>query len=191
MSHSLSYGAIVDGLVAQGVPKDKAEAAAAAETARSLARAGPPATASPTRIGKAVGTNGFDIPSCNITRDRDTLTARYDLPPRTKKNSTMLGIVQSPAYRRFCQGVVDATNQLRGEFSLPIPDAPYNLAAVFYVDKPGERADLIGLIQGTADALQEAKVVSDDKWFKTLDGCRIVVGDPTPRVEVVITPIED
>lgn len=191
MSAALSYDAIVSGLVAQGVPKEKAETAAAAETARRLARAGPAPGPPTDKVVHNVGSNGFAIPSSSISRRQDSLTARYDLPPRTKKNSTFLGIKQSPQYQRFCTGVVDATKPSIEGLQLPLPDIPYNLAATFYVDSKGKPADLIGLIQGTADALEAAKIVSNDKWFRRLDGCSIVYDDPNPRVEVVITPIED
>lgn len=191
MAGELSYEGIVSGLVGAGVRRDKAEDAAAAEIAKRLARSGlaPPTPTS--RVVKTIGANGFAVPSSKIERVGDTVTARYDLPPRTKKNSTFLGIRQSPAYVRFCQGVVDASEGVVTELQLPLPAIPFNLAATFYVDSKGKPADLIGLIQGTADALEAARIVVNDFWFKRLDGSCIVYDDPTPRVEVVITPIEE
>lgn len=107
-------------------------------------------------------------------------------PPRTKKNSTTLGIRQSPAYRKFC---ADVKLQLR-EFRPPLADKPYNLAAQFYVDDYGRLADLIGLLQGLADALEAAKVVSNDKVFLGFDHSRKHTDDrKNPRVEIHITEL--
>lgn len=107
--------------------------------------------------------------------------------PRTKKGHTTLGIKQSPAYIRFRDRVKELIAPLVGHLRLPLPDAPMNLAAAFYVDKPGERADLFGLFDGLADALQDAGVVSNDWFFRTADGSRIIFGDDRPRVDVTIT----
>ena len=93
--------------------------------------------------------------------------------PRTKKNHTTLGIRQSPAYRAYRDLIIAGFAPLLAELELPLPDRPYNLAATFYVDRWGERADLIGLLQGLADALENAGVVSDDRWFRAFDGARI------------------
>ena len=110
--------------------------------------------------------------------------------PRTKKGHTTLGIVQSAAYRRYRDDIVDAIAPVAFVYGKPLlPDRHYNCAAVFYVDKRGERADYNGLNQGLHDALENAGVVSDDWYFRTCDGTRIVFGDELPRVEVTITPI--
>jgi len=110
--------------------------------------------------------------------------------PRTKKNSTTLGIRQSPAYRAYRDTIVNGFAPLLAQLELPLPDRPYTLAAMFYVDRWGERADLVGLLQGLADALENAGVVRDDKWFRAFDGSRVVTGDPAPRVELMITDLD-
>lgn len=112
------------------------------------------------------------------------------LPPRTKKNGTTLGIKQTPAYRRYRDAIVAALAPLKLAQTIPLPDAEYNIAAVYYVDRRGERADKVGLDQGLYDALENAGVVTNDWQFRTADGTRIVFGDPTPRVELTITPLE-
>jgi Holliday junction resolvase RusA-like endonuclease len=109
--------------------------------------------------------------------------------PRTKKNGTTLGIKQSPAYIRFRDRVKELVAPLAAHLQLPLPDVPMNIAAVYYVDKPGEQADLTGLHQGLFDALQDSGVVSNDWYFRTADGSRVVFSDPKPRVEVTITRI--
>jgi hypothetical protein len=55
--------------------------------------------------------------------------------------------------------------------------------------RKGEQADLVGLLQGLADALENAGVVSNDRWFRAFDGSRMIAGDPRPRVELEIRPL--
>lgn len=120
----------------------------------------------------------------------DTLRLVLNGPPRTKKNGTTLGIRQSPAYRRYRDAIISALAGMRHGYGSPIlPDQAYNCEAVFYVDKKGERADLVGLLQGFCDALENAGVVSNDWYFRRFDGTRVVIGDSIPRVEVEITPL--
>jgi hypothetical protein len=115
--------------------------------------------------------------------------------PRTKKNSQAWVGVQGPAYRWYRDCLHAMLRPIVAALELPLPVAEYNLDATFYVDKRGERADLVGLLQGLCDAIQRnrkhdfAGVVSDDWQFRTSDGTRIIAGDARPRVELDITPI--
>ena len=52
------------------------------------------------------------------------------------------------------------------------------------------RGDLLGYLDGIADALQEAGVVEDDKWILGWDGSRLDKDAAAPRVELVIGPLE-
>lgn len=124
-------------------------------------------------------------------RKGDALELRLVLPPRTKKNGTMLGIRQTPAYRRYRDAIIAAIAPLKATIGLPLPDREYNIAATYYVDRRGEPADKCGLDQGLYDALENAGVVSNDWFFRRADGTRIVLGDSRPRVELTITPIEE
>jgi Holliday junction resolvase RusA-like endonuclease len=115
--------------------------------------------------------------------DRMTLTLMG--PPRSKKNHTVTHGVQSPAYRKY---KADALDQLR--FVKKLKDIDLNLEAHFYVDGWGKAADLVGLIQGLADVLQNAGVVTNDKQFKGLDRSRVHEDHGTaPRTEISITPL--
>ena len=115
--------------------------------------------------------------------------------PRTKKNSTVVGMRQGPAYRWYRDCLHATLRPIVAALELPLAIAEYNLAATFYVDKRGERADLVGLLQGLCDAIQRnrkhdfAGVVSDDWQFRTSDGTRIIAGDARPRVGITITPL--
>lgn len=116
-------------------------------------------------------------------------------PARTKKNSTQLGIVQSPGYKKWCATVVDALCRdhlpaVAGAEPWGFPGTPLNLKAVFYVDSKGLHSDLVGLLQGFCDALENAGIVPDDKWFLGFDGSRKLTFDTiNPRVEFWITPL--
>lgn len=108
-------------------------------------------------------------------------------PPRTKKNSTTLGIRQSPAYRKYN---ADAKDQLA--FVRKLKDIDYNLDAQFYVDTYGEKADLIGLLQALADTLQDAGIVTNDKQFRGFDGSRVHHGhESPPRTEISVRPLSE
>lgn len=111
-------------------------------------------------------------------------------PPRTKKNHGRGVAKQSTPFVRFRWLVLDGLAPIVARLGLPLPDGEFNLAAVYFVDRPGERADLVGLHQALCDVLENAGVVRNDWQFRTLDGSRVVVGDPAPRVELTITPIE-
>lgn len=124
----------------------------------------------------------------------DRLDLSIVRPPRTKKNGGkggFGGIRQRKAYRDFRDAVVAAIAPLKHQLRLPLPEQAYNIAATYYVDRGGEKADKCGLDQGLYDALENAGVVTNDWQFRTDDGTRIIAGDPTPRVELTITPIEE
>ncbi|WP_284349523.1 hypothetical protein [Roseisolibacter agri] len=119
----------------------------------------------------------------------DRLELVLPFAPRTKKNSTTLGVKQSKAYIAYRNAVVAHLASFREQLALPLPDRPYNLAAVFYTDSAGDQADRFGLEQALADALQDAQVIADDWWFRTGDGTRVVSDHARPRVELSITPL--
>lgn len=189
------------GLVAQGVPREKARLVAGRALVDGNPLAKPPAGVIDARglrtrtiaAGSGVHATATLGPAewpIRAARWLNGFRCTIAAAPRTKKNHTTLGIRQSPAYRQYRDIIVNGFVPLALGLDLPLEDRPYNLAATFYVDRFGERADLIGLIQGLADALQNAGVVSDDRLFLSLDGCRVIAGDPAPRVDVLITELE-
>lgn len=203
MIAEFSYDDLVTHLVRLGVPQDRAERSAADDIAR---RASAPivlptpglsdadaafiAGKKPQKTKVHVGADRFAVCKATLSREFDVLTATFELPPRTKKNSLRWFGVQSVAYTRFRNAIVEAVKESKKDLALPLPDQHYNLAVTFYVDTPGEKADLFGLLQAIADALQDAEVITNDWYFKTTDGSRIVTGDERPRVELTIAPIE-
>jgi Holliday junction resolvase RusA-like endonuclease len=213
----LSFDTIVEQCVALGAPRDKAEQAAAAELAKRVARDSEPTVTSSGFVSSSisaadaaqlrtpiepvksqsrtivhVGADRFAVCKSHFVRERDELRATFELPPRTKKNhGQFFGIRQSQAYVRYRNAIVDAVKESKVELGLPLPDMAFNLEAVFFVDGPGKNADVFGLLQGLADALQDAGVVSDDWFFRTLNETRVIENDECPRVELIITPIEE
>lgn len=68
---------------------------------------------------------------------------------------------------------------------LPI-DKPVNCRALFYRD--AERGDAVGYYQALADALQEARIVEDDKLIVSWDGSRLSKDAEGPRIWVELWP---
>lgn len=113
-------------------------------------------------------------------------------PPRTKKNhGRSFGIKPSVAYVRYRAFIVAEMKPFLAPLGLPLPLRPYNLCARYFVDARGKSADLFGLHQGLADALENAEVIADDWWFRRTDGSDVIPDDPRPRVECTITPLAD
>lgn len=105
--------------------------------------------------------------------------------PRTKKNHKQSIAKESVAYCRFRDGIIEG---LLGKCAFP--EIALNLEAHFFVDSRGRQADLVGLLQGFCDALENAAVVPSDWWIKAFDGSRIHVDQPEhARVEFKLSPL--
>ena len=49
----------------------------------------------------------------------------------------------------------------------------------------------MGLIQATADILQDAEILADDGYVATLAGCRIAgIDKVNPRAEIIVMPLD-
>lgn len=127
-----------------------------------------------------------------------------DGPPRTKKTSNRTFDVgkRCGACKRGARTVVMPSEawcewcayaKIKIGFKLPQGwqpiDFPVNCAALFYRDR--DIGDSHGFYQGLADVLQESKIVADDKWVRSWDGSRLLKDSARPRVELVLTPIEE
>lgn len=116
--------------------------------------------------------------------------------PITKKNSgryvktggrsRLLPSKQFEAYEEA------ALWQLRCQARPDIPLAcPVNLRVEYYMPNRKGWPDLMGLIQATADILQDAEILADDGYVATLAGCRIAgIDKVNPRAEIIVTPLD-
>lgn len=189
----VDFDALVKGLMGQGATKENAERLA-------RRKLGGAPSSSHVRVAYANLTieNGtvveqhvrsfVSIGSPPIaTRRDDSLELVLLFPPRTKKNSKENYGTQSLGYRKFKHAVVRHIRSFADELGLPLPDQFYNCKALFVTDT--DRADTQGLIQGLSDALQDAGVVSDDRFLIQWDGTRQVFDAARARIELSITPV--
>lgn len=108
--------------------------------------------------------------------------------PRTKKTSNSLQM-----HDGRLKVVPSAAWMAWRDASLPqipkgtLPDQLYNCAALFYRDRA--TGDATGYYQGLADILEEAGVVSNDKWIESWNGSRRLLDRDNPRVELVISAL--
>lgn len=119
--------------------------------------------------------------------------------PRTKKNSGQMvpavsktgkpfvRIVPSEAYRAWHKQAKPQLDLFKIQMRAAAFDTPVNVAATFYRD--ASIGDAVGYYQGLADALQEAQILTNDKWIVQWDGSRLAVDRKNPRIEVTITPL--
>lgn len=110
--------------------------------------------------------------------------------PRTKKNHGR----RTRSGKQIPSAAFEAWNKM-AQFYLRIwcshnfisdpASVPVNCAAVFYRDR--EIGDAVGYYQALADALQEARIVVDDRLIVSWDGSRMKKDARSPRIEVTLT----
>lgn len=112
--------------------------------------------------------------------------------PITKKNSQRLihakgRIIPIPSkkykeYEKSC--FVQIANQKLNTLKLA---CPVHVQAIYYMPDRKSRPDLIGLMQATADILEAADVLENDKYITCWDGSLLAGYDKyNPRVEIFI-----
>lgn len=151
---------------------------------------------------------GREIPEgrqvCKICEDRVMSDGRLKFTiysePRSKKNSQQIAInratgrpfvTQSAAYKEFCR---ECIKQMRMNGFIPKKpiDYPVNIQYLFY--KSTRRlCDGLNLSAAMDDILTEARVIDDDHRDIVAghDGTRVYYDKGEPRVEVIITPMND
>lgn len=115
--------------------------------------------------------------------------------PRTKKNHTRIlrvrgrvVVAQSESHDAWAN---TAILQLRAK-SHGLPAwirGPVNLRARIYRER--DTGDLGNYLAAICDALQAAGVVTDDREILGFDGSRLLKDAKNPRVDIVLTPLED
>ena len=113
-------------------------------------------------------------------------------PPTTKKNSQVARcingrwvIIQSKVYRAYEKAALGSLGQYRGRrFSGPVE------VTVHYWLKDNRRPDLNNLMAATADILEKAGIIRNDRDIISWDGSRIMGSSPNPRAEITIRAAE-
>jgi hypothetical protein len=119
-------------------------------------------------------------------------------PPRTKKTSNVMAlaggrriVLPSAAWRKWVKsaGITFQDPQLAAAWYANGPIlCPVTCRALFYRD--ARRGDLVGFMQGLADLLEQREILTNDRLIESWDGTRLLLDRTRPRVEVLITPIE-
>ena len=117
--------------------------------------------------------------------------------PITKKNSgryvgTRGGRSRLLPSKQFEAYEEAALWQLRCQARPDIPLAcPVNLRVEYYMPNRKGWPDLMGLIQATADILQDAEILADDGYIARLTGCQIAgIDKVNPRAEIIVMPLD-
>ena len=116
--------------------------------------------------------------------------------PITKKNSQRIltnhktgkpFVDQSEAYKRYEEECLWRLLSFRA----PRYSGKLMMTARYWMPDRRSWPDLFGLLQSTADILQKAKIIENDRDIVRLDGSEIVgVDKENPRVEIEITEME-
>lgn len=128
------------------------------------------------------------MPTSAVTRI--VLTGR----PITKKNHQTIArnrrtgrpyVLQSERYRQYEQDCLWQLKACRDRFAGPV-----RMKCLYWM--PDRRKpDLLGLLQATADILEKAQIIDNDRNVVSFDGSRIMgVDKRNPRVEIEIESCE-
>ncbi len=108
--------------------------------------------------------------------------------PRTKKNSAQIvragfrpRLIPSAAFRAWNR--LAQTQLMRLRPASPI-EGGLNCRALFY--REALRGDAVGFYQAIADALEEARIIVNDKQLISWDGSRLLKDAINPRIEVIL-----
>lgn len=125
-----------------------------------------------------------------VTKDAMDNHARIIIPggPATKKNSQVIRcyngkpvVIQSKSYRTYEKAALKALQPYQNlKFSGPV-----EVTALYWL-KDNRRPDLNNLMAATADILEKAGIVKNDRDIISWDGSRIMGTSPNPRAEIVI-----
>ncbi len=111
-------------------------------------------------------------------------------PPRTKKNHNRLFRGRLLPSKAFAEWNDSAQMQLAGvRGRVPVSLLPIhsevNCRAVFY--RQANVGDAVGFYQALGDALEEGRIVVNDRQIVSWDGSRILKDAANPRVEVTLS----
>jgi Holliday junction resolvase RusA-like endonuclease len=112
--------------------------------------------------------------------------------PVPKKNNMMARcvngkpvVIQSKAYREYEKAALISLADYQG----PRFNGPVQVKASYWL-ADNRRPDLNNLMAATADILEKAGIVKNDRDIVSWDGSRIMGVSPEPRTEIVITSVD-
>lgn len=115
--------------------------------------------------------------------------------PITKKNHQTIArnrrtgrpyVLQSERYRQYEQDCLWQLKACQTKFAEPV-----RMKCLYWMPDRRSSPDLLGLLQATADILEEAGVIDNDRNVTSFDGSRIAgVDKQNPRVEIEIEGVE-
>ena len=125
------------------------------------------------------------------------MTISFTIPgaPRTKKNhgrrikrGNMIYHVQSVAHEEWNAAMQLWLAKVRTgcPFGLPL-GTPVHVSALFY--RHADVGDLNGYQQALGDALEQGRIIANDKLIHSWDGTRLLKDAARPRIEVQITEL--
>jgi len=115
--------------------------------------------------------------------------------PITKKNHQQMVVagngrkflIQSKAYRQYEK---DCLKQLMYLYKGKTITGQLSMKALYYMPTKA-RPDLLNLLQATADIIEKAKVIENDKNIYSFDGSRIAGVDKlNPRCEITLEEVK-
>lgn len=131
---------------------------------------------------------------CGLGRLKEVY--RFTIPgrPVTKKNSGRYcgpgRFRPSAAYERYAAVAVPHLKMKARRQGLHSPiDRPCNVVVSYYMQNRAAWPDLVGLMQATADILEAAGVLENDRLITSWDGTDITgISREHPRAEIVLFP---
>lgn len=116
--------------------------------------------------------------------------------PMTKKNSqirTKTGVIQSKQYREYECIAIPQLRAQKGKQGLKTPIAcPVNMSCYYHMPNKQGYPDVMGLLQATADILEKAGIVENDRLISIISSCYIGrIDKENPCVEISISEITD
>ena len=125
------------------------------------------------------------LPGRPITKKNSQVVVKA----RTREGKIYHRPIPSQAYQAYEEECLWRLKTYRGP---RFKETPCNLQAIYWMPDRRSWPDLLGLLQSTADILEEAKIIDNDKHFVSFDGSRIAgVDKHNPRVSITITEVEN
>jgi Holliday junction resolvase RusA-like endonuclease len=129
------------------------------------------------------------MPTSTVTRI--VLTGR----PITKKNHQTIArnratgkpyVLQSERYRQYEQDCLWQLKACQERFAGPV-----RMKCLYWMPDRRSSPDLLGLLQATADILEKAQIIDNDRNVTSFDGSQIMgIDRENPRVEIEIEGVE-